>query len=206
MNRAVCEIPRFEALHASLQSTEPIISDSHARTISLGAMKITFRSLSFLGICVAAFLTTSCSRSPGPASAGVAMDIVPGVGVGPIKFGMTMDAVKQALGEPDRAPGRALEYLSLGLAVIRSKRDGTVGAIMMGDGNGSYLVDRFKGVTKEGICMKSTRQEITVAYGEPESAESEDTGVEVLQYDSGRTRYTLKDGRLVHIVLLQLRR
>ncbi len=134
------------------------------------------------------------------------MDIVPGVGVGPIKFGMTMDAVKQALGEPDRTTGKVLEYLSLGLAVIPSKQDVTVGAIMMGDGSGSYLMDRFKGVTKEGIRMKSTRQEITVAYGEPESAETEDTGVEVLQYDSGRTRYTLKDGQLVHIALHPLRR
>ena len=134
------------------------------------------------------------------------MDVVPGVGVGPIKFGMTMDEVKQALGEPDRASGKALEYLSLGLAVTPSKRDGTVGAIMMGDGNGSYLVDRFKGATKEGIRMKSTRQEIVAAYGEPESAENEPGGQEVLHYDSGRTQYTLKDGRLVHIILLQSRR
>jgi hypothetical protein len=134
------------------------------------------------------------------------MDIVPGVGVGPVNFGMTMDEVKQALGEPDRTTGKALEYLSLGMAVIPSKRDGTVGVIMIGDGSGSYLVDRFRGATKEGIRMKSTRQEIVAAYGEPERAETEASGVEVLQYDSGRTRYTLKDGYLAHIALLPLRR
>jgi hypothetical protein len=88
-------------------------------------------------------LAISCSRSGGPTAAGAAMDIVPGVGVGPIKFGMAMDEVKQALGPPDRTTGKVLEYLSLGLAVIPSKRDGTVGAIMMGDGGGSYLVHRL---------------------------------------------------------------
>ena len=134
------------------------------------------------------------------------MDIVPGVGVGPIKFGMTMDEVKQALGEPDRMHGKALEYLSLGLAVVVSKQDGTVGAIMIGDGNGSYLVDRFKGATKEGICMKSTRQEIIAAYGAPEDTASEVPGFETLNYDSGRTEYSLKDGRLVHIALRPARR
>jgi hypothetical protein len=169
-------------------------------------MKALIRSMPPWAACIAVFLTASCSRSPGPATAAGAMDVVPGIGVGPIKFGMTMDEVQQALGKPDRTHGKALEYLSLGLAVIPSKRDGTVGAIMIGDGNGSYLVDRFKGATKEGIRMRSTRQEIIAAYGEPENAESEAPGLEVLYYDSGRTEYSLKDGRLVHIAMRPLRR
>ncbi len=158
------------------------------------------------GACVVAILVTSCSQSPGSASKNVAMDIVPGVGVGPIKFGMTMDEVKQVLGKPDRTTGKALEYLSLGLAVGPSKQDGTVAVILMGDGNGSYLVDRFKGATKEGVRMRSTRQEIVAAYGEPEKTASEAPSLETLYYDSGRTEYSLKDGRLVHIALRPLRR
>jgi hypothetical protein len=61
------------------------------------------------------------------------MEIVPGTGVGPIKFGMAMEEVKKTLGQPDPAPGKPLQYSSLGLAVIPSSQDGTVGAIMMGD-------------------------------------------------------------------------
>ena len=129
------------------------------------------------------------------------MTIVPEVGVGPIKFGMTMDDVKNALGVPDPAPGKPLQYSSQGLAVLPNNADGTVGAIMMGDTGGGQLVEKFKGATKEGIKMKSTRQEIVTAYGQPESAKDTADGLEELRYDSGRTQYKLKAGRVVHITL-----
>ena len=107
----------------------------------------------------------SCSRRSTPSAPTASMEIVPETGVGPIKFGMTMDEVKSALGQPDPAPGKPLQYSSLGLAVIPRTRDGKVGAIMMGDSGGGQLVERFKGVTTKGIGMKSTRQEIVAAYG-----------------------------------------
>jgi hypothetical protein len=129
------------------------------------------------------------------------MEVVPETGVGPIKFGMTMDEVKSALGQPDPTPGKAFQYSSLGLAVIPRTRDGKVGAIMMGDSGGGQLVERFKGVTTKGIGMNSTRQEIVAAYGQPESATVPADGLEVLAYDSGRTQFVLRDGRVVHITL-----
>jgi hypothetical protein len=49
--------------------------------------------------------------------------------------------------------------------------------------------------------MKSTRQEIVAAYGQPESAKSTEDGLEDLGYDSGRTRFALRGGRVVHITL-----
>jgi len=182
------------------------MSDNRGLPVNDVAMAAVLRTLFLASVCVALTCATSCSRSSESVTPAVPMDIAPGVGVGPVRFGMTVDEVKQALGEPDRTRGKALEYLSLGLAVILSKQDGSVGAIMMGDGNGSYLVDRFKGVTKEGIRMKSARQEIIAAYGEPENATSEAPGLETLSYDSGRTEYSLKDGRLVHIAMRPLRR
>ncbi|MBI4661533.1 MAG: hypothetical protein HY735_22145 [Verrucomicrobia bacterium] len=110
---------------------------------------------------------------------------------------------------------------------------------MMGDTGGGKLVEAFKGSTKEGIRMKSSRQQLVSAYrgdrgmdytrkvcspafrrpepakagttnadlsfiqrsrqyGPPESSR-ELGGLEELRYDSGRTQYTFKDGRVVHI-------
>jgi hypothetical protein len=159
------------------------------------------KGLSLLTLLVVLSVVASCSRRSAPSAPGVSMEIVPETGVGPIKFGMTMDEVKKALGQPDPAPGKPLQYSSLGLAVIPRTKDGKVGAIMMGDSGGGQLVERFKGVTTKGIGMKSTRQEIVAAYGPPESAKVPAGGLEELAYDSGRTQFVLLDGRVVHITL-----
>jgi hypothetical protein len=164
-------------------------------------MKLNFN---FRWLIAATFLVlaaSACSKNNRTASStGAAMQIEPGAGVGPIKFGMSMDDLKKTLGEPSRMTGHAQEYLSLGIAVLPG-RDGSVGAVMMGDPGGGQLVEAFKGATKEGIRMKSTRQEVVAAYGQPETARDVGGGLEELRYDSGRTQYTLKDGRLVHIAL-----
>ncbi|MEO8427631.1 MAG: hypothetical protein ABI651_11025 [Verrucomicrobiota bacterium] len=128
-------------------------------------MNTPFKHLTLVCSIVTAPLLVSCSHGGAPVLTVTSMEIAPGVGVGPIKFGMTLDEVKRALGEPDRTPGKPLQYLSLDLAVIPNHSDGKVGAIMMGDTGGGQLVERFKGATKEGIKMKSTRQEIVAAYG-----------------------------------------
>ena len=87
------------------------------------------------------------------------------------------------------------------MAVLPSSKDGTVGAIMMGDTGGGQLVDRFTGVTAKGIGMKSKREQIIAAYGPPESATPTAGALEELRYDSGRTQFTLRDGSIVHITL-----
>jgi len=167
--------------------------------ISLAHMSKPHQSASVLTLFVVLSLVTSCSRTSTPAP--VSLEIVPGTGVGPIKFGMTMDEVKKALGQPDRTPGKPLQYSSLGLAVLPSSKDGTVGAIMLGDTGGGQLVDRFTGATAKGIGMKSKRQQIVAAYGPPESATPTAAALEELRYDSGRTQFTLRDGCVVHILL-----
>ncbi len=169
------------------------------KSASLANMNTVKKSLSLLALLGALSLVASCSRS----APSVSMKIIPGIGVGPIKFGMTMDEVKKTLGQPDPVAGKPLQYLSLGLSVIPSSKDGTVGAIMMGDTGGGQLVERFKGVTTNGIGMKSTRQEIVAAFGQPESAKSTEDGLEDLGYDLGRTRFVLRGGRVVHITLRQ---
>lgn len=185
----------------SFQCVQVFVTDEQLEISTLGAMNTSLKCVCLISVTAAAFLMASCARSSSPTSTGTDMTVVPGVGVGPIKFGMTMDEVKNVVGEPDRTPGKPLQYLSLGLAVLGTSGSSSVGAIMMGDTAGGQLVEAFKGATKEGIRMKSTRQEMLAAYGQPESARDVGGGLEELSYDAGRTKYTLKNGRLVHITL-----
>ena len=138
------------------------------------------------------------------------LTIEPGIGLGPIKFGMPMDDVIPLLGEPDQMTGKVLHYQDLGIAVIPSR--GThVGALMMGDSSGGFLVDRFKGKTKNGIGMKATKEAIVSAFGSPEKdlspaakmlqREEAKQGYESLSYDSGSLKFVLKDKQLVHITI-----
>ena len=135
---------------------QPGIFDRRKKRISIGDMNTPLEHSFLLSLLAALSLVASCSRSSTPATPHANMEIVPGTGVGRIKFGMAMDDVKKALGQPDPAPGKPLQYTSLGLAVIPGHNDGTVAAIMMGDTGGGQLVERFKGVTTKGIGMKST--------------------------------------------------
>ena len=57
--------------------------------------------------------------------------ITPGVGVGPLRFGMSAAEVKRAVGIPYRVTGNAYEYQHLGLAVLFDREE-RVGGIMVG--------------------------------------------------------------------------
>jgi hypothetical protein len=131
--------------------------------------------------------------------------IRPKVGVGPIRFGMTVPELKKAVGEPYRITGRAYEYQLLGLAVLLDRND-RVTMILVGAWceHSDALLDVFKGTTREGVKLRSARAEIERAYGKPDSAATVDTAgkaFEVLKYEALRTQFALRRGRLVHITL-----
>ena len=148
---------------------------------------------------VSLLILVGCSGS-GIATEG--FEIKPGVGVGPITLGMKMDEVENHLGKPDRTSGRALEYLNEGMAIVPTRAGDAVGGIRMGDAQGGKLARAFKGKTREGIGMGSTKSEVLATFGKPDNTKEQD-GVEALTYDSGRSRsvYTFKDSKLVHIRL-----
>ena len=91
-----------------------------------------------------------------------------GKGYGKIRFGMTYDQLIAAIGEPERRHGTACEYLSRGFAVLFN-RGHEIAAIMCGDVSSSHLasIERFKGVTSEGVRMGSTLETVLQAYGKP---------------------------------------
>jgi hypothetical protein len=130
------------------------------------------------------------------------MIIEPHASVGEIRAGMTVDDVVKKLGEPERRTASSLEYSKLGLAVIHDEQ-GAVQGVMCGDVTGvkGPFAKRFKGRTKEGIGMNSTRAEVLKEYGEPTHIEKWTSGMETLQYPEAGINFTLEGGKVHHIAI-----
>ncbi len=130
------------------------------------------------------------------------MIIKPHSSVGKVHTGMTIDQVIAELGKPERRTGTALEYTKLGMAVLPGS-NGVVRVVMCGDVTGinGPLVKAFKGRTKEGIGMNSTREDVIKAFGEPTSSEKFIAGIESLQYATLGLTLTLEAGKVHHMIV-----
>jgi hypothetical protein len=137
-----------------------------------------------------------------PSASETSIVIEPGVGVGKVRAGMTVQQVVAELGEPDSKTGHVLNYVRSGFSVVPN-RDGVVRVVMCGDslGIGTALVKAFKGRTKEGIGMNSGRAEVIQAYGEPTESDHSDPGHEALKYGSLGLKFTLQNDKVHHIVV-----
>jgi hypothetical protein len=130
------------------------------------------------------------------------MLIVPNVSLGKLRAGMSVAQVLAELGEPGRRTASALDYPALGLAVMPGP-DGIVQVIMCGDVmgiNGPY-VKAFTGRTREDIGMRSMREDVLKAYGEPSRIEKSWGGLESLTYDSLGITFSLEGGKVCHMII-----
>lgn len=157
-------------------------------------------------VTAVAVLPLSCSREPGSSDnapdRGESLIIEPGMSVGMVRAGMTVDELTQKLGQPGHRTANALEYPNLGLAVMPDAT-GHVLVVMCGDVTGvnGPFVKKFAGRTKEGIGMLSTREELVKAYGPPTSAERLPGGMESIKYDSLGITFTLEGGKIHHMIV-----
>jgi len=153
-------------------------------------------------------VTTSCSDSAKPGSSGQVNSntpilIEPGVGVGKVRAGMSMDEVIAQLGKPDGKPGdRLLEYRRLGFAVGFG-RDGAVNVVMCGNSTGvnDSLAKAFTGRTKEGLGLGSSRADVVKAYGEPSGVEKGPAARESLKYSPLGLTFLLLEGKVYHMTV-----
>ena len=131
-----------------------------------------------------------------------------GKGYGAVCFGMTYDQLIASIGEPERRQGTACEYLSGGFAVLFN-RNKKVAAIMCGGfcpGDATF-VERFKGVTPEGVRMGSTLENVLQAYGKPTERKSfpKDPGLVVIRYSKTRVEFAFRNEKLIHITMRMLK-
>ena len=126
--------------------------------------------------------------------------IEPLVGIGEVRFGMTIDQARQILGEPQRSNDRTYEYTEQGFAILTGA-DGTIAAIKCeaaeaGSGAGSGVTATSACRTAEGIGIGSTKDDITTAYGEPSRTQRARGGL-VLRYAKIRAQFVLQDDKVV---------
>lgn len=131
------------------------------------------------------------------------MVIEPGVSIGPVHSGMTIQQVISELGPPERTNGPALEYLNLGFYVIgRAGMAYTVVCVNPSDHKGPFR-KAFAGHTKGGIGIGSSRADVIRVYGEPTKTETPQAGpeYEILRYESPPLFFRLRNGKVETIAV-----
>jgi hypothetical protein len=99
------------------------------------------------------------------------LTIVPGIGIGEVKFGMSREQIVAILGEPEFTMyDEYLCYASKGLQlVLKGPGPGTLGMIIANPGDAISLTrNEFPGQTNKGIRMGSSKEQVRDAYGEPD--------------------------------------
>ena len=129
--------------------------------------------------------------------------IRPGIGVGKVQFGMTVQQMKDVLGKPDVAStGISYMYTSLGIEIVA--RDDVVSHIYCGNPHGKSLPivktmeESCKFKTAEGLGIDSTESQIVKAFGQPTKRKGNQ-----LFYKDKRTAFFLSDDKVIGIVLMK---
>jgi hypothetical protein len=104
------------------------------------------------------------------------LTIVPGVGIGAVKFGMSRKEIVAILGEPEvTLHDTYLGYLSKGLQLALGGDE--LGMIIANPSDAASLVrNEFPGQTEKGIRIGSSWEEVLERYGEPDPPLPSDRG------------------------------
>lgn len=132
--------------------------------------------------------------------------IVPGVGVGPLTFGITESKVVEILGEPRSkkpgALGQLLDYGAEGLRLEVSGEDGLRAIYCVSQASYGSSVRTFSAKTDKGIGIGASTEQVRAAYGEP--VQEFHTGLSgVMMYVSPVVSFRFGDGKLSELVLLK---
>lgn len=126
-----------------------------------------------------------------------------GIGIGPVKFGMSKEEVIENFGEPDEVEGRGqgLNYFaSRGISLFVPPSRGVLAIDCWSDKYPSPFtkISNFAGKTKEGIGMNASRADIVAAYGEPDRTTSNGL-MTTLHYEKLRARFVLMHDKLINL-------
>ena len=105
------------------------------------------------------------------------------------------------LGKPEKWVGKMMVYdEKLGMSVGQGKAGAMV--VFCGSSMLRYPgVKAFKGRTKEGIGMESSRADVIKAFGQPTSIKPANAGQESLEYNPLGLTITLESGKVMHILV-----
>ncbi len=140
----------------------------------------------FVRLRVLGFLVLATALAGGCSRQGEPVTIEPGVAVGLLHSGMTLEQVISQLGQPDRTNDSHFEYSRLGLSVV-SGQGGAVERVI--------IAQPFAGRTKEGIGIGSSRADVIRAYGAPAFDKPGTSGYEFLRYGQLGFVFQLHNGK-----------
>ncbi len=161
-------------------------------------------SLGLLTLCLAA--VAGCGKKAAEDEPTEEIMIEALVGIGPVQFGASQAQVIEHFGQPDRifegqvtklnyVPSKGLSFAfdaDLGLQEISCWSEGMLPS----------RVTTFAGKTKKGIGIGATQEEIVSAYGQPDRTSTDSRGIiENLHYDKLGAKFSIKEGRLMSMVL-----
>lgn len=131
-----------------------------------------------------------------------------GVGVGPVRFGMSKEEVIKHLGQPDKIEELMQDVVRLDYISSRGLLFGlnpTVGINYIkcySEGYPKYShVTTFAERTKKGVTMGASRNQITAVYGEPDRTAFSDPAT-ILYYENLRSEMIITNDRLVGIKMV----
>ncbi|MCD6393676.1 MAG: hypothetical protein J7M40_09230, partial [Planctomycetes bacterium] len=176
--------------------------DNGAATLQIALPKQHLLEIMEIVTKLSGTMTIQEGQSPTSSVSSDDLLIRPGIGVGGVEFGMTVDQMKDILGKPDvAATGISYMYKSLGIEIVA--RDGQIiSAISCGNPNSvdtavvKALEKACKFKTAEGVGIGSTEARITDAFGPP----TRRSGNRLLYKEKGMA-FTLADDKVIGIWL-----
>ena len=134
------------------------------------------------------------------------LTIVPGVGIGDVKFGMSREEIVARFGEPEVAQhGVYLTWASKGLQLVLVGREpDKLGMIIANPADaGSLTRNEFPGQTDKGICIGSSLQEVHDAYGKQDPPRDGRSDAEVASYAELGIIFSFRDGKVAQIMAVR---
>jgi len=148
-------------------------------------------------------------QNPPAAKDRLAPEVIPGVGLGPVKFGMSKEEVLKLLGKPDAEDKGGFQYPSRGYTcMIGPPKRGLVAISFFSQQECAFKVRDFAGKTKQGIGIGSSLKDLEKAFGKPTAVEHTNvpgaTGTYV-RYSKLGLDFTLFYDKVVAFMMQQVR-
>ena len=136
-----------------------------------------------------------------------APQIIPGVGLGPIRFGMSREKIESLLGKPDgyEADKTYLLYYSRGYVLTVSHRSGLKTINCVSQMLSMERVRDFAGKTAEGIGIGSSLKDVEKVFGKPDRDEGVNAMNKLLIYDKLGLEVRFIEDKVISIDLSEVR-
>jgi outer membrane lipoprotein-sorting protein len=133
-----------------------------------------------------AFTTEGISDLPAPPEKPdlLAPEVIPGVGLGAVKFDMSKEVVVKIIGKPEVEETGYIGYPSRGYGVYIGLRSGVVaGFACFSQEASAFKVRDFGGKTREGIGIGSSLKDLEKAFDKPDEVKGNASGTRFVRYN-----------------------